>query len=166
MISGADSYSANGAAAFEEAAVSQGITVSRSLQVNEYPIYGSLSAAVNAIASSTSRVVFMMAQASTAGLILREAYAKGVFGAESGHVWFLTDGVTCCLSTMKVTNKPRFSFGFLATRAAFAHLYTTAAAQATPNDAPTLSTRSPSSESPVKTLTSDQKHRFFHPLAP
>ena len=55
----------------------------------------------------------------------------------------------------QVTNKPRVSLGFLATRAAFAHLYTTAAAQAPPNDAPTLSTRSPSSESPVKTLTSD-----------
>ena len=49
--------------------------------------------------------------------------------------------------------------------AAFAHPHTTAAAQAPPNDAPTLSARPPSSESSVKTLTSDQKPRFlFHPL--
>ena len=34
VFAGADSYSANGAAAFEEAALSQGITVSRSLQVS------------------------------------------------------------------------------------------------------------------------------------
>ena len=53
----------------------------------------------------------------------------------------------------QVTNKPRFSLAFLASRAAFAHPCTTAAAQAPPNDAPTLSTRSPSSEPPVKTLT-------------
>ena len=58
----------------------------------------------------------------------------------------------------------RFSLGFLATRAAFAHLYTTAAAQAPPNDAPTLSTRSPSSESPVKALSFRPKTSFFHPL--
>ena len=49
----------------------------------------------------------------------------------------------------------------LATRAAFAYPYTTAAAQAPPNDAPTLSTRSPSSESPVKTLTSEPKTSVF-----
>ena len=68
---------------------------------------------------------------------------------------------------LQVTNKPRFSLGFLATQAAFAHPYTTATAQAPPNDAPTLSTRSPSSESPVKTLTSDQKPRFlFIPCFP
>ncbi len=60
--------------------------------MNEQPIYGSLSAAVAAITTSTSRIVFLMAQASTAGLILREAYARGVFGATSGFVWFLTDG--------------------------------------------------------------------------
>ena len=55
---------------------------------------------------------------------------------------------------VQVTNKPRFSLGFLATlRLTFAHPYTTAAAQAPPNDALTLSTRSPSSESPVETLT-------------
>ena len=35
-----------------------------------------------------------MAQASTAGLILREAYAQGAFGADSGNVWFFTDAVT------------------------------------------------------------------------
>ena len=69
------------------------------------------------------------------------------------------------MGRVQVTNKPRFPLGCLATRAAFAHPYTTAAAQAPPSDAPTLSTRSPSSESPFKTLTSDQKPRFFHPLA-
>ena len=47
---------------------------------------------------------------------------------------------------------------------AFAHPPTTAAAQAPPNNAPTLSTRSPSSESSVKTLTSGEKPRFFTPL--
>ena len=50
----------------------------------------------------------------------------------------------------KVTKQPRFSLGLLATRAAFAHPYTTDAAQAPPNDVPTLSPRSPSSESPSK----------------
>ena len=40
------------------------------------------------------------------------------------------------------------------------------AAQAPPNDAPTCSTRSPSSELSFKTLTSDQKPRYFHPLLP
>ena len=65
----------------------------------------------------------------------------------------------------QVTNKPRFSLVFLATlRLTFAHPCATAATQAPPNDAPTLSTRSPASESPVKTLTSDQKPRFCHPL--
>ena len=36
----------------------------------------------------------MMAQASTSGLILREAYAQGVLGADSGYAWFFTDAVT------------------------------------------------------------------------
>ena len=41
----------------------------------------------------------MMAQPNTAGLILREAYAQGAFGATSEYVWFLTDSVTVAIST-------------------------------------------------------------------
>ena len=49
----------------------------------------------------------------------------------------------------------------------FVHPYTKAAAtQAPPNDAPTLSTRSPSSESPVKTLPGNIRPKTLsHPLS-
>ena len=87
VIAGSDSYSAEGASAFEVAAAEEGISVTRSLQVNLNPPYASLTVAVDAIASSTTRVIFMMAQATTAGLILREAFAQGVLGADSGYVW-------------------------------------------------------------------------------
>ena len=88
-ISGADGYSAAGAAAFESSALAAGVAVTRSLQVNEEPSYTSLTAAVSAIASSNTRIVFLIAQATTSGLILREAYSQGVLGADSGY-----DGVT------------------------------------------------------------------------
>ena len=64
----------------------------------------------------------------------------------------------------QVTNKANRGFHsdfWLVEGAAFACPYTTAAAQAPPNDAPTLSTRSPSSEPPVKTLTSDPKPSVY-----
>ena len=63
---------------------------------------------------------------------------------------------------IQVTNQPRFSFGFLATlRLTSAHPCTAAAAQAPPNDAPTLSPRSSSSESPVKHTNIRPKTSLF-----
>lgn len=54
----------------------------------------------------------------------------------------------------QVTGKTRFSLGFWLHEQHY--LNATTAAQAHPNDAPTLSTRSPPSKPPIETLTSDQ----------
>jgi hypothetical protein len=94
VISGSGAYSSDGVEAFKRAAISGGVTVTRSLMVGDIPSYASLTTAVTSIAQQSTRIVFLMSQASTAGLILREAYAKGVFGAESGYVWFFTDAIT------------------------------------------------------------------------
>ena len=75
------------------------------------------------------------------------------------------DGQGSAMNTSDVYNQvtkiPRVSLGFLATRAAFVHPCTTAAARAATNGAPTLSTRSPPSESPVKPLTNPTQNLFF-----
>ena len=94
VISGDDSYSSAGATAFISAASNALITTYQMPQVSLQPLWEDLTAAVSGIASSDVRVVFLMAQADTSGFILREAYAQGVFGADSGYVWFLTDAFT------------------------------------------------------------------------
>jgi len=101
VINSLDSYSATGAAAFKTAAVDKGMDIINQVTVDFDPSDDQADERVQQIKVSSCRVVFLMTQSSAAGVVLRMAAHKGMFGATSGYLWVLPDAISGSMISVK-----------------------------------------------------------------
>jgi hypothetical protein len=99
VINGLDS--ADGADTFMSTALDIGINVIDRAEFAANVGIDSAEAAIATIRSATCRVIFMVASASDAGVILRSAINAGVMGATSGYLWVLSDAITSNLDLVQ-----------------------------------------------------------------
>ncbi|GMH56076.1 hypothetical protein TL16_g02053 [Triparma laevis f. inornata] len=101
IINSLDSYSATGAAAFGTAAVDKDMNVINQVTVDFNPDDDQADERVEQIRVSACRVVFLMTQSDAAGVVLRMAAHKGMFGPTSEYLWVLPDAISGSMVSVK-----------------------------------------------------------------